>query len=154
MILDFQIVGQILHKTTNACLANDTQNYLSLSFSFDEDWDTYTHKYCIFTYKGKHYETELEYDNEAEAYVQIVPKEVLKGKGFYITLYGTLGNERITTNQIRIDLLESGYTTDISSIRYPNVPDIFEMIQTENQEYAENQVKRGLNTLTTKIRGG
>ena len=154
MILDFIVNGQILHKISNPCLANDTQEYLSLSFSFDEDWDTYVHKYCIFTYKGKHYETELEYDNEAEAYVQIVPKEVLKGKGFYITLYGTLGEERITTNQLRIDLLESGYTTDITSIRYPNVPDIFEKIRMEEEEYTDQQIKRGLNTLTLKIRGG
>jgi len=154
MILDFTINGQILLKISNPCLANDTQEYLSLSFSFDEDWDNYTHKYCIFTYKGKHYETELEYDNEQEAYLQIVPKEVLRGKGFYITLYGTLGEERITTNQIRIDLLESGYTTDISSIRYPNVPDIFEKIRMDEEEYADNQVKRGLNTLYLKIRGG
>ena len=154
MILEFNIIGQILHKTSNPCLANDSQNYLSLALSFDESWDNYNLKYAIFTYKGKHYQTTLLYDNEAEAYLQIVPKEVLKGKGFYLMCYGAYNDERITTNQIRIDLLESGYTTDISSIRYPNVPDIFEMIQTENQEYTENQVKRGLNTLTTKIRGG
>ena len=123
MILEFNITGQILHKTSNPCLANDTQEYLSLSFSFDEDWDNYVHKYCIFTYKGKHYQTPLAYDGTA--YVQIVPKEVLKGKGFFITLYGVVDNERITTNQVRIDLLESGYTTDISSIDYPTVPDVF-----------------------------
>ena len=125
MIIEYSVVGQILQKVSGACLANDTQNYLSLSFTFNEEWDNYTSKYCIFTYKGKHYQTTLTYDEAVGAYVQIVPKEVLKGKGFFISLYGVVDNERITTNQVRIDLLESGYTTDISSIDYPTVPDVF-----------------------------
>ena len=153
MELPFNVNGQIIRKQASPCLANDTQNYLALSFTFDEDWAEHN-KYLIFTYKGKHYQFLLEYDNSAEAYVQIVPKEVLKGKGFYFTIYGTKDEERITTHQVKIDLLESGYTTDITPIDYPDVEDIFERIIQQEEEYAENQVKRGLNTLTTKIRGG
>lgn len=154
MILEFDIIGQILHKKSNPCLANDTQNYLSLALSFDEAWDDYTNKYAIFTYKGKHYQTALLYDNEAEAYLQIVPKEVLKGKGFYVMCYGGVGDERITTNQVRIDLLESGYTTDITSFDYPDVQDPFTFILETSEEYTETQIKYSLNTLTNKIRGG
>lgn len=165
MIIDFTVNRQILHKQSNPCLANDSQNYLALSFTFDSSWEDYE-KYAIFTYKGKHYQTLLEYDNEEEAYVQIVPKEVLVGKGFYFTLYGTYEDERITTNQLRIDLLESGYTTDISSIDYPDVPDVFQPIYhrldvLENDMLdkielpdVEREVKKGLNTLYRKIRIG
>ena len=154
MILEFNIIGQILHKTSNPCLANDSQNYLSLALSFDESWDNYNLKYAIFTYKGKHYQTTLLYDNDAEAYLQIVPKEVLKGKGFYLMCYGATGDERITTNQVRIDLLESGYTTDITSFDYPDVPDPFTLILETSEAYTETQIKYSLNTLTNKIRGG
>ena len=154
MILEFNIIGQILHKTSNPCLANDSQNYLSLALTFDEAWDDYTNKYAIFTYKGKHYQTALLYDNEAEAYLQIVPKEVLKGKGFYLMCYGAYNDERITTNQIRIDLLESGYTTDITSFDYPDVQDPFTFILETSEAYTETQIKYSLNTLTNKIRGG
>ena len=154
MILEFDIIGQIIHKTSQPCLANDTQNYLSLALSFDESWDNFPNKYAIFTYKGKHYQTVLAYDSEAEAYLQIVPKEVLKGKGFLLMCYGATGDERITTNQIRIDLLESGYTTDITSFDYPDVPDPFTLILETSEYFSIDQVKQGLNTLTNKIRGG
>ena len=154
MILEFTIIGQILHKTSQPCLANDTQNYLYLALSFDESWDNFTNKYAIFSYQGKHYQTVLAYDSEAEAYLQIVPKEVLKGRGFNVMLYGATGDERITTNQIRIDLLKSGYTTDISSIDYPDTIDPFTMILETSEYFSIDQVKQGLNTLTNKIRGG
>lgn len=154
MILEFSIIGQILHKTSQPCLANDTQNYLYLALSFDESWDNFTNKYAIFSYQGKHYQTVLAYDSEAEAYLQIVPKEVLKGRGFNVMCYGATGDERITTNQIRIDLLESGYTTDISSIDYPDTIDPFTMILETSEYFSIDQVKQGLNTLTNKIRGG
>ena len=127
MELPFNVNGQIIRKQASPCLANDSQNYLSLGFTFDETWQDYN-KYVIFTYKGKHYQTILEYDSTAEAYVQIVPVNVLKGKGFYFTIYGTKDDERITTHQVKVDLLESGYTEDISSIDYPEVPDIFTQV--------------------------
>ena len=154
MILEYDIIGQIIHKTSQPCLANDTQNYLSLALSFDESWDSFTNKYAIFSYQGKHYQTVLAYDSEAEAYLQIVPKEVLHGRGFFLMCYGATGDERITTNQIKIDLLESGYTTDITSFDYPDVQDPFTFILETSTEYTETQIKYSLNTLTNKIRGG
>ena len=41
MILEFNIIGQIIHKQSQPCLANDSQNYLALALSFDESWDSY-----------------------------------------------------------------------------------------------------------------
>ena len=62
------------------------------------------------------------------AYIVIVPKEVLGGKGFLFTVYGEDDTERITAKQQKINLLESGYTTDISSIDYPDTTDVFNVV--------------------------
>ena len=165
MELTYNIQGQIIHRQSQNCLANNGQEYLSLRLSFDEEWQNYD-KFILFNYHKTNYLMELEYDNEAEAYLQIVPKEVMTGKGFRFTIYGTLGLERITTRQVKVDLLESGYTTDITSIDYPDTPDILSQVFTRlntlettmttktNINQVETEVKAGLNTLCNKIRQG
>ena len=165
MILEYSITGQIIRRLSSNCLANQGQEYLSLKLTFDEEWQNYD-KYIIFTYHTTNYVFELEYDNEAEAYLQTVPKEVMTGKGFMFTVYGTLGLERITARQAKVDLLESGYTEDISSIDYPDTPDILhqtliristletQMTTKTNINQVETEVKAGLNTLCNKIRQG
>jgi len=127
MELVYRVNGQLIHRQTQQCLANQGQEYLSLRFTFDSEWDDYT-KYIIFSYHNKHYQFQLEYDDEQLAYIVIVPKEVLGGKGFLFTIYGEDDTERITTKQQKINLLESGYTTDISSIDYPDTTDVFNVI--------------------------
>lgn len=127
MELVYRVNGQLIHRQTQQCLANQGQEYLSLRFTFDSEWDDYT-KYIIFSYHSKHYQFQLEYDDEQLAYIVIVPKEVLGGKGFLFTIYGEDDTERITTKQQKINLLESGYTTDISSIDYPDTTDVFNVI--------------------------
>ena len=74
------------------------------------------------------YQFQLEFNENAQAYIIIVPKEVLTGKGFLFTVYGEDDTERITAKQQKINLLESGYTTDISSIDYPDTTDVFNVI--------------------------
>ena len=125
MELVYRVVGQIIHRLTKTCLANQGQEYLSLRLTFDEEWDDYN-KYIIFSYHNKHYQFQLE--SETESYNVIVPKEVLGGKGFLFTVYGENDTERITAKQQKINLLESGYTTDISSIDYPDTTDVFNVI--------------------------
>ena len=127
MELVYQVIGQIIKRLTQQCLANQGQEYLTLRLTFDEEWEDYT-KYIIFSYHNKHYQFELEYDDNVQAYVQIVPKEVLTGKGFLFTVYGEDDTERITAKQQKINLLESGYTTDISSIDYPDTTDVFNVV--------------------------
>ena len=127
MELVYRVVGQVIHRLTKTCLANQGQEYLSLRLTFDEEWDDYT-KYIIFSYHNKHYQFQLQYDDEQLAYIVIVPKEVLGGKGFLFTVYGEDDTERITAKQQKINLLESGYTTDISSIDYPDTTDVFNVI--------------------------
>lgn len=163
MELIYNVTGQLIHRQTQQCLANQGQEYLSLRFTFDEEWDDYT-KYIIFSYHNKHYQFQLEFNENAQAYIIIVPKEVLTGKGFLFTIYGETDTERITTKQQKINLLESGYTTDISSIDYPDTTDVFNVIfgrldnidrellvKTEIQD-VELEIKRAYRLLETDIR--
>ena len=161
MELVYRVVGQIIHRLTKTCLANQGQEYLSLRLTFDEEWDDYT-KYIIFSYHNKHYQFQLE--SETEAYNVIVPKEVLGGKGFLFTVYGENDTERITAKQQKINLLESGYTTDISSIDYPDTVDVFNVVfgRLDNIDQrmllklelvdVELEIKKGYRTLKDSIR--
>ena len=161
MELVYQVVGQIIHRLTQTCLANQGQEYLSLRLPFDEEWDDYN-KYIIFSYHNKHYQFQLE--SETESYNVIVPKEVLGGKGFLFTVYGENDTERITAKQQKINLLESGYTTDISSIDYPDTVDVFNVVfgRLDNIDQrmllklelvdVELEIKKGYRTLKDSIR--
>lgn len=161
MELVYRVVGQIIHRLTKTCLANQGQEYLSLRLTFDEEWDDYT-KYIIFSYHNKHYQFQLE--SETESYNVIVPKEVLGGKGFLFTVYGENDTERITAKQQKINLLESGYTTDISSIDYPDTVDVFNVVfgRLDNIDQrmllklelvdVELEIKKGYRTLKDSIR--
>ena len=148
MELVYRVVGQVIHRLTKTCLANQGQEYLSLRLTFDEEWDDYT-KYIIFSYHNKHYQFELDFDDEAQAYVQIVPKEVLTGKGFLFTVYGEDDTERITAKQQKINLLESGYTTDISSIDYPDTVDVFNVVF-GRLDNVDREIVNVYNTLNVK----
>ena len=85
MELVYQVIGQIIKRLTQQCLANQGQEYLTLRLTFDEEWDDYT-KYIIFSYHNKHYQFQLSFDDNEQAYIIIVPKEVLVGKGFLFTV--------------------------------------------------------------------
>ena len=69
MELIYNVTGQLIHRQTQQCLANQGQEYLSLRFTFDSEWDDYT-KYIIFSYHNKHYQFQLEYDDEQLAYIE------------------------------------------------------------------------------------
>ena len=127
MLLIYQVNGQIIQRLTENCLANQGQEYLSLQFTFNEEWEDYN-KYIIFSYHKKHYQFHLTPDDGLETHTIIVPKEVMTGRGFLFTIYGEDDTERITTRQARVNLLESGYTTDISSIDYPDTVDVFNVV--------------------------
>lgn len=144
MDLNFNVNEQIISKRNDACLANHTNNYLNLNFSFNETWDHYENKYILYHFQDKVYEQKLEYDDEEEVYTVIVPRSALVGTGFKIGLYGIhlavgADDERITTNLYKINLLESGYTMDIDPINYDYDEDIF--------SYFENLI---LGMLSTK----
>ena len=81
--LTFTIENQKLKQTTHKELVNDTQNYVSLSFTFNELWDNLT-KYIIFHANSNNYLSTIENNTV------IVPSVVLKDDSFVISVYGII----------------------------------------------------------------
>ena len=104
-------------------LANHSQKYLEISFDFKtDDWNGLT-KFALFTSQGKTYRVPIT-NGKATA-----PTAVLTGDRFSIGVYGLGEDElRVTTNQCRFSLAESGYTTIIENDIPPEDPTIVEQI--------------------------
>ena len=108
MILSFDVTGQtVSSRKNNGKLANKSVNYLSLCFNFkDTEWDNLT-KRVLFENGGEKYCKELNEHDQV-----LVPFEVLVDDYFVFSLYGIDGDVRVTTNQIKIFLGESGFDGD------------------------------------------
>lgn len=112
MDLNFEINNQILTRTDeNILLVNKSRNYIQCNFSFQtSEWNG-LNKFVIFkNEEGKAYEYWLGNSCECNC---IIPSPVLSGDFFLISIYG---GDRITTDEKRVVLIRSGYTSDISSI--------------------------------------
>ena len=112
MQIDFEINNQILTRTDeNILLVNKSRNYIQCNFSFKtSDWSN-INKFVIFkNEEGKAYEYWLGTSCDCSC---MIPSPVLTGDFFLITVHG---GDRITTDEKRVVLINSGYTTDISSI--------------------------------------
>lgn len=113
MTLDFIINNQSLAKHKNQAnlkVVADSRNYLIAKFHFQSsEWKDQI-CYALFTYQGQTYkqivgaEQELGWD---ECYV---PEEVIHAPGFSVSCYC---GDRITTNEVRVDVLSSGYKESI-----------------------------------------
>lgn len=117
MILFFTVDRQIITRTDNESVVQDSQNYLYAQFDFSEEWEgTIT---AVF--KGK--------DGEAfnvlldESGNCLVPWEVLTQTWFEVSVF--CGN-LITANVVRVYTIESGYEIGEES-REPT-PDVYSQI--------------------------
>jgi len=113
MILNFKVNKQQLELLSNEALANKSNNYLVLHFDFkSSDWSEMV-KFCLCkNHKKQVYQFGLDEDDNV-----VIPSTILGGDHFIISLYGgNTGFERITTNTIRLQLAESNYSANISSI--------------------------------------
>ena len=115
MELKFEVNNQELVLITDTSkIANKSNNYLQLFFDFlTDDWLDKT-KYCILKSSDQENFLFNVYDDVPVK----VPSQVLIGRFFYITLYG-VGNddERITTNVLKVRILESDFSLKFSSVQ-------------------------------------
>lgn len=121
VVIEFTVKEQKLSEVETGFNVNYSKNYLQFAFSFNKTWEDYT-KYCVFHYKNKHYEDQLEYDDNLDKWIVTVPDVVLKGKGFRFNLYGVYkDNEEvehiITTQKLHLKLFESGLDCEVSEIK-------------------------------------
>lgn len=111
-MIELDITNQKLEIVDTKYLVNKSHNYLKIKFNFNtSDWIDRT-KFCLLQNNER-----VTYQFLIENGKVIIPSSVLKGKYFKISVYGVAeDNSRITTNQIRMKLAESGYTDEISPV--------------------------------------
>lgn len=123
-VLTFSVFGQYLKRTDHKTIANKSRNILKCKFSFkDSIWED-VDKFVLFKNRTDTYNMHLGRGGNVDC---IVPWEVLVGKYFRLTVYG---GDLITTNEITIPLVKSGYTNDVTPTR-PHSKDVFEEILEE-----------------------
>uniref|UniRef100_UPI00388FE4D0 hypothetical protein n=1 Tax=Methanobrevibacter sp. TaxID=66852 RepID=UPI00388FE4D0 len=134
MDLNFNIENQTLKLEKPKPLANKSHDYLKLNFNFKtEDWQD-KKTYCILRdSQRKNYLFEI---NDGV----LVPSCVVQSREFHVTCYGT-GDDgvRITTNILKIRLVESGFTGDISSVSgdVDVVQDLYDLIQNLDESISD-----------------
>ncbi|MDO5818706.1 MAG: hypothetical protein Q4P11_00070 [Methanobrevibacter sp.] len=130
MDLNFEINNQVLSRQDENILVNKSKNYVFCNFKFKTvDWDN-NEKFAIFKDSwGKSYVSYLGTGNDCRC---VVPNEALKGTNFRISVYG---GDLITSSELTILLVPSGYTTRISptaELMSKDVfVDIFDRLQTK-----------------------
>ena len=107
MDLEYIVTNQVIERTDKRRPANLSQEYLQLCFTFSEDWSGLA-KFALFKTSDGTLRTALSQDKV------VVPASVLTDKKFLFSVYGVDGNDlRITTNLVRVNLLESGFTHEV-----------------------------------------
>ena len=111
MDLNFEIKNQILSRKDKNTLVNKSRGYVKCNFSFKTSEWTGLNKFVIFKNEADEaYEVYLGTSCECDC---IIPSPVLIGDYFLVSIYG--GNV-ITTDEKRVVLIKSGYTTDLSTV--------------------------------------
>ena len=101
MNLLFNIENQYITQAHTKYVVSDSVEYLTASFTFTEDWDGFA-KTAVFKGDGDAYSVLLE-KNKCT-----VPHEVISGR-FSVSVFGTNGSTRITTDCAYITVQRSGY---------------------------------------------
>lgn len=127
MELEFSITNQVITRTdTEQAIINESANYMDATFTFTtSEWQGIT-KYVLFKNPtGKAYCVEL--GTTCSNTVKI-PYEVLQADYFIITIFGLGDGYRITTTEIPVHMIRSGFTDKISAPE-PYDGDIFSQLK-------------------------
>lgn len=105
-MLKFKPIGQTLHRIDTFGVVADSVEYLKVEFDFSSSdfGGITTAVFSPFYNKGINYEVVLDDNNSC-----IVPEEVIKHRGFNISIYSVIGNQKITSDKFSVPVAESGY---------------------------------------------
>ena len=138
-MIKFRIFKQRLSYYGDSEVVADSKGYLTFTLETSEDWANYVGKTVQFTRDGKTYSV----TNISDGVEYTVPWEVLVGAGvmqvnaFAVSM---VGSKRATTNEIDIEIIDSGFNED-SLLPEDPTPDIFEQYVQQVQENADKAVK-------------
>ena len=134
-MIKFRIFNQRLSYYGDSQVVADSKGYLTFTLETSEDWANYVAKTVQFTRDGKTYSV----TNISDGVEYTVPWEVLVGAGvmqvnaFAVSM---VGSKRATTNEIQIEVIDSGFNPDDLEPTDPT-PDIFEQYVQQVQENAD-----------------
>ena len=107
MNLEFEIKGQILKRIDSHDVMNHNYNVYKCRFTFEEDSEWIdVNKFVIFK-DGWGNSTTVHLGKSSNILSCLVPDKVLAGSYFKVSVYG---GDLITTNNVSIALLQSGYS--------------------------------------------
>ena len=133
-MLKLSIFNQRLSYFADSEVVADSKGYLTFTLETSEDWANYVGKTVQFTRNGVTYSVTNITDNVEYA----VPWEVLVGAGtMYVNAFAVAKTgKRATTNQIAVEIIESGLNEDDLKPTDPT-PDIFQQYVEQVQENAD-----------------
>ena len=103
-MLEFKVTDQILTRKDKFGVVADSINYLTAKFDFvDSEFGGVITAVFTPLVNGNSYELILT-DNSC-----VVPYEVIKSRGFKVSLYCDINDKRVTTDCVTIPVKESGY---------------------------------------------
>jgi hypothetical protein len=146
MDLEFNISNQSVKRVDRKELANYSQEYLQLSFTFKtDDWEGLT-KFALFKKDKKAYRVALTNDKV------MVPNAVLTGDRFTFMVYGVNNEDvRATTHSTLLYLADSGFTEDVEDDLPDDDPALIEQIyiaidtaESDAEAYAKEYTDTGL----------
>jgi hypothetical protein len=137
-MIKFRIFKQRLSYYGDSEVVADSKGYLTFTLETSEDWANYVGKTVQFTKNGKTYNV----TNISDGVEYPVPWEVLVGAGIIqVNAFAvSMDNKRATTNEIDIEIIDSGFNED-SLLPEDPTPDIFEQYVQQVQENADKAVK-------------
>ena len=137
-MIKFRIFKQRLSYYGDSEVVADSKGYLTFTLETSEDWANYVGKTVQFTKNGKTYNV----TNISDGVEYPVPWEVLVGAGIMqVNAFAvSMDNKRATTNEIDIEIIDSGFNEDNLLPEDPT-PDIFEQYVQQVQENADKAVK-------------
>lgn len=137
-MIKFRIFKQRLSYYGDSEVVADSKGYLTFTLETSEDWANYVGKTVQFTKNGKTYNV----TNISDGVEYSVPWEVLVGAGIMqVNAFAvSMDNKRATTNEIDIEIIDSGFNED-SLLPEDPTPDIFEQYVQQVQENADKAVK-------------
>ena len=134
MTLEFIVNNQYLtkHKSqSNQKVVADSRNYLKALFHFQSsEWQDQI-CYALFTHQGQTYKQILGAESDLGWNECYVPEEVIHAPGFTVSCYC---GDRVTTNEVRVDVASSGYTENIVNQR--ETPSVMDQANALLKKYA------------------
>lgn len=141
-MLKLSIFNQRLSYFSDSEVVADSKGYLVFTLETSEDWANYVGKTVQFTRNGVTYSV----TNISDGVEYVVPWEVLRGPGImYLNAFAVMSTgKRATTNQIAVEIIESGLNEDSLAPSDPT-PDIFQQYVEQVQDSADKATQAAIN---------